>query len=40
MHAHLQGSHDRFAGTWPQVAALGSARIVTPSPLTLKAARP
>jgi DNA-binding FadR family transcriptional regulator len=22
MHAHLQSSHDRFAGTWPQVAAL------------------
>jgi len=21
MHAHLQGSHDRFAGTWPQPAA-------------------
>jgi GntR family transcriptional regulator, transcriptional repressor for pyruvate dehydrogenase complex len=31
MHAHLQGSHDRFAGTWPQVAALRPARGHAPS---------
>lgn len=32
MHAHLQGSHDRFAGTWPQMAALRPARTDSPPP--------
>ncbi|MBC7729259.1 MAG: hypothetical protein H7242_16955 [Microbacteriaceae bacterium] len=40
MHAPLQGSHDRFAGTWPEVAALRPARTESLSPLTLKAAPP
>ena len=34
MHAHLQGSHDRFAGTWPPVAARGPARPARPTPRT------
>ena len=32
MHAHLQGSHDRFAGTWPEVASLRPARTESLSP--------
>ena len=32
MHAHLQGSHDRFAGTWPEVAALRPGRPESLSP--------
>jgi DNA-binding GntR family transcriptional regulator len=26
MHDHLQGSHDRFAGSWPEVTALRPGR--------------